>query len=439
LNEQKLLDILGYLQFQAHTENWEGMKMPNYQRLQIPTGEKITGTGGHLKVPNKPIIAYLEGDGIGADIWKPTRAIIDAAVKKSYGGQREIAWVEIFAGEKAQKVYGELLPEETFAALRDFLVGLKGPLTTPIGSGFRSLNVALRQVLDLYACIRPVKYMPGFPSPIKNPEVVDIVIFREAVEDIYAGIEWQSNSPESKQLISFLAENFKTRIDPAAGVGIKTISPNGSKRLVRKAIQYALQHGRKHVTLVHKGNIMKYTEGAFMQWGYELARSEFKDKAITTQELIEKHKNQIPAGNVVINDYVADNMLQQLILRPEQFEVVAAPNLNGDYLSEAAAALVGGIGVAPGGNLGDVMALFEPTHGTAPLHAGKNDANPSSQILSACMMLEYIGWPEASTKIKTALEKTIRQKKVTYDLARQMRGATQLSCSAFGEAVAANL
>ncbi|MBI1742291.1 isocitrate dehydrogenase (NADP(+)) [Candidatus Acetothermia bacterium] len=413
--------------------------MANYKRLQVPKGEKITVANGQLKVPNKPIIAYLEGDGIGIDIWKPTRTVIDAAVKKAYGGQREIAWMEIYAGEKAQKVYGELLPEETFAAMREFLIGLKGPLTTPIGSGFRSLNVALRQVLDLYACIRPVKYMPGFPSPIKNPEIVDIVIFREAVEDIYAGIEWQSNSPEAKKLISFLSDNFKTKIDPASGVGIKPISPNGSKRLVRKAIQYALQYGRKHVTLVHKGNIMKYTEGAFMQWGYELAQAEFKDKAITTQELNEKYKGQIPTGKVVLNDYVADNMLQQLILRPGQFEVIAAPNLNGDYLSEVAAALVGGIGVAPGGNIGDYMALFEPTHGTAPLHAGKNDANPSSQILSACMMLDYMGWPEASAKIKTALEKTIQQKKVTYDLARQMQGATLLTSSAFGEAVAANL
>jgi len=413
--------------------------MPNYKRLQIPAGEKITVSGGQLKIPNKPIVAYLEGDGIGVDIWKPTRTVIDAAVKKAYGGQREIAWMEIYAGEKAQKVYSELLPEETFAAMREFLVGLKGPLTTPIGSGFRSLNVALRQVLDLYACIRPVKYMPGLPSPIKNPEIVDIVIFREAVEDIYAGIEWQSNSPEAKKLISFLSENFKTKIDPASGVGIKPISPNGSKRLVRKAIQYALQYGRKHVTLVHKGNIMKYTEGAFMQWGYELAQAEFKEKVITLQELTEKYKGQIPTGKAVLNDYVADNMLQQLILRPGQFEVIAAPNLNGDYLSEVAAALVGGIGVAPGGNIGDYMALFEPTHGTAPIHAGKNDANPSSQILSACMMLDYMGWPEASAKIKTALEKTIQQKKVTYDLARQMQGATLLTSSAFGEAVAVNL
>ncbi len=413
--------------------------MPNYKRLQVPAGEKINGAGGQLKVPNKPILTYLEGDGIGIDIWKPTRTVIDAAVKKAYNGQREIAWMEVFAGEKAQKVYGELLPEETFAAMREFLVGLKGPLTTPIGSGFRSLNVALRQVLDLYACIRPVKYMPGFPSPIKNPEVVDVVIFREAVEDIYAGIEWQSNSPEAKKVISFLNENLKTKIDLSAGVGIKPISPNGSKRLVRKAIQYALQYGRKHVTLVHKGNIMKYTEGAFMQWGYELAQAEFSAQTLTAQELAEKHKGQIPAGKVVVNDLVADNMLQQLILRPHQFEIIAAPNLNGDYLSEAAAALVGGIGVAPGGNIGDYMALFEPTHGTAPSHAGKNDANPSSQILSACMMLEYMGWPEASIKIKTALEKTIQQKKVTYDLARQMQGATQLTSSAFGEAVAANI
>jgi isocitrate dehydrogenase len=413
--------------------------MPNYKHLQVPHGEKITGSGGQLKVPNRPIVACLEGDGIGVDIWKPTRTVIDAAVKKAYGGGREIAWMEIYAGEKAQKIYGELLPEETFAAMREFLVGLKGPLTTPIGSGFRSLNVALRQVLDLYACIRPVKYMPGFPSPIKNPEVVNVVIFREAVEDIYAGIEWQSNTPEAKKVISFLNEHLKTKIDMAAGVGIKPISPNGSKRLVRKAIQYALQYGRQRVTLVHKGNIMKYTEGAFMQWGYEVAQAEFKDKVVTAHELIEKYKGQLPAGKIALNDYVADNMLQQLILRPGQFEVLAAPNLNGDYLSEAAAALVGGIGVAPGGNIGDYMALFEPTHGTAPIHAGKNNANPSSQILSACMMLEYMGWPEASTKIKTALEKIIQQKQVTYDLARQMQGATQLTSSAFGEAVAANL
>jgi isocitrate dehydrogenase len=413
--------------------------MPSYKYLRVPAGEKLTVVNGRLHVPDKPIIPYLEGDGIGRDIWKPTRTVIDTAVKRAYGGQRQISWMEIYAGEKAQQIYGKLLPQETFAALREFLVGIKGPLTTPIGSGFRSLNVALRQVLDLYACVRPIKYMPGFPSPLKNPEIIDIVIFREAVEDIYAGIEWPSGSPEAKKLISFLSENLQTVIDPQAGVGLKPISPHGSKRLVRKAIQYALSQGRQRVTLVHKGNIMKYTEGAFMQWGYEVARSEFTDRVLTAQEVAEKHKGQVPSGKLVVNDYVADNMLQQLILRPGQFEVIAAPNLNGDYLSEAAAALVGGIGVAPGGNIGDYLALFEPTHGTAPSHAGKNEANPSSQILSGCMMLDYIGWTEAAQKIRRALEQTIQQKQVTYDLARLMPGATQLSSSAFGEAVAANI
>ncbi len=414
--------------------------MPKFKKIQIPAeGEAITVSKDKLSVPNQPIIPFIEGDGIGIDIFPASKQVWDKAVQVAYSGNRKIAWMEIYAGEKAQKLYGEWLPKETFEAIKKFIVAIKGPLTTPIGGGFRSLNVTLRQVLNLYACVRPVKYIPGVPAPVRNPEAVDIIIFRENTEDVYAGFEWPKGSKEAKKLITFLNKSLKTKIRTDSGVGIKPISATGSKRLVRKAIQHALDHNRKSVTLVHKGNIMKYTEGAFRDWGYQLAKTEFRDRIVTEEELYAQYNGQLPTGKLLINDRIADNIFQQVLLHPADYKVLACPNLNGDYLSDAIAAQVGGLGLAPGANIGDYVGLFEATHGTAPKYAGKDMANPSSLILSGVMMLEYLGWVEAADSIIKAIEKTVQEKTVTYDLHRAMEGATKVSSSGFAEAICRNL
>ncbi len=417
--------------------------MSSYAKLKPPTeGELIAlQPGTPPVVPDRPVICFIEGDGIGPDIWKATRAVLEAAVRKAYAGQKEIVWFEIFAGEKANEVYGAntWLPDDTVAAITDYRVAIKGPLTTPIGGGIRSINVRLRQVLDLYACVRPCRYFQGVPSPVREPEKLDIVIFRENTEDVYAGIEWASGSPEVQQVIGFLKGTMGVELRDDSGIGIKPISPFGTKRLVRRAIQYALDHKRPSVTLVHKGNIMKFTEGAFREWGYELAREEFSDQVITEDELWKKHDGKRPADKIVLKDRIADAMFQQVLLRPNEYSVLAMPNLNGDYLSDACAAQIGGLGMAPGANIGDKAALFEATHGTAPKYAGQDKVNPSSLILSGAQMLEYLGWNEASGLVSRGIEGAIAQKTVTYDLERQMEGATLLKCSEFGEAVIENM
>lgn len=407
---------------------------------QTNAGDKITwSASGELQVPERPIILYIEGDGVGPDIWRATVRVLDAAVAKAYGGRRQIVWREILAGEKAYKQTGSYLPAESVAAIKEYLVALKGPLTTPVGGGFRSINVTLRQVLDLYACIRPVRYYPGTPSPLKNPEKTDMVVFRENTEDVYAGIEWPAGSPEARKVVEFLNREMGCQLDPAAGIGIKPMSAFGSQRLIRKAIKYALATGRPSVTLMHKGNIMKYTEGAFKTWGYELAAREFPDQVITEEQLLRDYGGQLPPGKVVLKDRIADSMFQQVLLRPEEYSVIATPNLNGDYLSDALAAQVGGLGMAPGANIGDRYAVFEATHGSAPKYANLDKINPSSLILSGAMMLEYLGWQEAAALIHTALTRTIQAKTVTYDLARQLPGATEVSCSGFGTAIINNM
>jgi len=414
--------------------------MLKFKKVQVPAeGEPIQIVKGKLQVPDRPIIPFIEGDGIGIDIFPASRKVWDKAVEVAYGDKRKIAWMEIYAGEKAQKLYGEWLPKETFSAIKRFIVAIKGPLTTPIGGGFRSLNVTLRQVLNLYACVRPVKYIPGVPAPVRKPEEVDMVIFRENTEDVYAGFEWPKGSKEAKRLISFLNKNLKTKIRSDSGIGIKPISLTATKRLVRKAIVYALEHGRKTVTLVHKGNIMKYTEGAFRDWGYQLAKKEFRDRIVTEEELYSTFNGQLPADKILINDRIADNIFQQVLLRPAEYKILACPNLNGDYLSDAVAAQVGGLGLAPGANIGDYVGLFEATHGTAPKYAGKDMANPSSLILSGVMMLEYLGWKEAAELIHKALQKTVKEKIVTYDLHRMLEGATKTTTSGFAEAIVNNL
>jgi isocitrate dehydrogenase len=394
---------------------------------------------GSLVVPQHPIIPFIEGDGTGPDIWAAARRVLDAAVAKSYQGTRAIAWLEILAGEKAFQQTGEWLPQETIDALKKYVVSIKGPLTTPVGEGMRSLNVTLRQVLDLYACVRPVRYYRGVVSPVKEPELVDMVIFRENTEDVYAGIEWQAGTEKANRVIEFLRNETGALIRDNSGIGIKPISEFGTKRLVRKAIQYALDHGRESVTLVHKGNIMKFTEGAFRNWGYELAAEEFGDSVITEAVLWDQFSGKVPPGKIVIKDRIADAMFQQILLRPNEYSVLAMPNLNGDYMSDALAAQVGGLGIAPGANIGDGVAVFEATHGTAPKYAGLDKVNPGSVLLSGVMLLEYIGWQEAADVITSALETTISNKTVTYDLARLMTGATELSCSAFGSAIIANM
>jgi isocitrate dehydrogenase len=461
--------------------------MATFNGIEVPAdGQKITVEGARLNVPDRPVIPFIEGDGTGRDIWRASQRVFDAAVEKSYNAQRRIAWYEIFAGEKAFNQFGEWLPEDSVKAISEFVVAIKGPLTTPVGGGIRSLNVTLRQVLDLYACVRPVRYFEGVPSPVRQPEQVNVVIFRENTEDVYAGVEFVSGSERAGELISLLNDKYGYKVREDSGIGIKPISPTGTKRLVRRAIQYALDFNSPSVTLVHKGNIMKFTEGAFRDWGYEIAKEEFRDQIITEREtwvLENREKNasiseeenarmiepgfeqmsekqraaivdevkQIIAsiwdthGNgewrkkVLIKDRIADSIFQQILIRPEEYSILATPNLNGDYLSDAAAAQVGGLGMAPGANIGDLAAVFEATHGTAPKYADKDMVNPSSVILSGVMMLNHMGWREAGQMIVDALTKTIQQKRVTYDLHRQMEGATKLKTSEFASAIIENM
>ncbi len=411
------------------------------QHISIPpNGAKITIHDGRLHVPDNPIIGYIEGDGIGPDITRASLRVWDAAVEQAYGGQRKIHWCELYLGEKAAELYdGDYFPAETLAALKDLVVSIKGPLTTPVGGGFRSLNVALRQELDLYACVRPVRYYAGVPSPLRHPEKVDVVIFRENTEDVYSGIEYAAGTADNQKLARFLREEMHAQFFEGAGLGIKPVSAFGSKRLVRKAIQFAIDNGRESVTLVHKGNIMKYTEGAFRTWGYEVAREEFPDQTITETELYGVHGGVQPPGKVVIKDRIADITFQLMQLRPEEFDVLATLNLNGDYLSDAVAAEVGGVGIAPGANIADYVAVFEATHGTAPKYANLDKVNPSSLLLSGVMMLEYMGWKEAAELINAAFPKVIANKTVTYDFARQMEGATEMSTSGFGDCLIAEI
>lgn len=392
-----------------------------------------------LIVPDNPIIPFIEGDGIGPDIWRASQIVFDTAIEKAYGGQKKIVWHEVLIGEKAFEETGEWLPDVTIERLKEYVVSIKGPLTTPIGGGIRSLNVALRQILDLYACVRPIKYIKGTPSPVKRPQDMDMIIFRENTEDVYAGIEWQSGTKEAYEIRNYLIEKYGVFIRELSGIGIKPISPLGTKRLVKKAIKHALEKGLESITLVHKGNIMKYTEGAFRDWGYDLAKEEFSDQTITEDEFWDEYDGKIPDGKVVMKDRIADNMLVQILTRTKDYQVLATPNLNGDYISDACAAQVGGLGMAPGGNIGDHMALFEATHGTAPKYAGQDKVNPSSVILSGVMMFEYLGWKEAGDLILGAMEKTILNKTVTYDLERQLDNAKLLKCSEFGEAIAENI
>ncbi|HZM91014.1 MAG TPA: NADP-dependent isocitrate dehydrogenase [Blastocatellia bacterium] len=461
--------------------------MATFNGIEVPSdGQKITVEGMKLNVPDRPIIPFIEGDGTGRDIWRASQRVFDSAVEKAYGGRRRIAWYEIFAGEKAFNQFGEWLTDDSVKAIAEFAVAIKGPLTTPVGGGIRSLNVTLRQVLDLYACVRPVRYFPGVPSPVKQPENVDVVIFRENTEDVYAGVEFSSGSDRAREIITLLNDTYGYKVRPDSGIGIKPISPTGTKRLVRRAIQYALDFSKPSVTLVHKGNIMKFTEGAFRDWGYELAKQEFRNHIVTEREtwilenreknaslteeenarMIEPGFDQMSAkqrataveevkstlseiwsthGNgewkkkVLIKDRIADSIFQQILIRPDEYSILATPNLNGDYLSDAAAAQVGGLGMAPGANIGDRAAVFEATHGTAPKYADKDMVNPSSVILSGMMMFEHMGWREASEGIVAALTKTIQQKRVTYDLHRQMEGATKLKTSEFASAIIENL
>jgi len=411
-----------------------------FKKITPPAdGKPITIVNNKLKIPDNPIIPVIEGDGIGRDIMKATRRVIDAAVEKTFGGKKRIAWCDVYAGEAAMEVYGEVMPKETIKAIEHFIVALKGPLTTPIGGGFRSLNVTMRQVMNLYACVRPVKYFSGVPAPVKSPEKMNVVIFRENTEDVYAGIEWRKGSKEVKKLLKFLKEEFGTKIRSDSGLGIKPISVTGTQRLVRKAINYALANNRPSVTLVHKGNIMKYTEGAFRDWGYEVAKNEFATKTVTEDELWSKYDGKMPKGKILIKDRIADSMFQQILTRTDEYDVIATPNLNGDYLSDACAAQVGGLGMAPGANMGDFVGLFEATHGTAPKYADKDMVNPGSLILSAVMMLDYLGWQKAGQMVDKAIEKTIMKKTVTYDLERQMEGATKVSTSEYATHIINNM
>jgi isocitrate dehydrogenase len=417
--------------------------MTSYTRLSPPvSGERIRrDADGRLLVPDHPVIPFVEGDGTGPDIWRAAVRVFDAAVAKAYGGRRRVAWYEIYAGEKANELYGPntWLPDDTPRAIEEYGLAIKGPLTTPVGGGIRSINVRLRQVLDLYACVRPVRWYEGVPSPVREPGRLDVVIFRENTEDVYAGIEWKEGSPEAARVIRFLNEEMGCRVRADSGIGVKPISRFGTQRLVRMALRYALERGRPSVTLVHKGNIMKFTEGAFRDWGYEVARAEFREEIVTESELWEEHGGRCPLGRIVVKDRIADAMFQQVLLRPDEYAVVAMPNLNGDYLSDACAAQVGGLGIAPGANIGDRAAVFEATHGTAPKYAGQDKVNPGSVILSGVMMFDYLGWPEAGQRIERALERTLAQKRVTYDFHRQMEGATEVSCSGFADAIIENL
>jgi isocitrate dehydrogenase len=408
--------------------------MANYKFIRPPdNGDPIGIERGALRVPAHPVIPFIEGDGTGPDIWRATRRVLDAAVKNAYGGERQLVWMEVFAGEKSVTVTGEWLPDETLTALQEFKVGIKGPLSTPVGGGIRSLNVTLRQVLDLYACIRPVRYIPGVPSPMREPEKCDIVIFRENTEDVYAGIEWKAGSPQAEEVRAHLVDLYKVDIREHSAIGIKPISEFGSKRLIRAAINYAIKRKRSSVTLVHKGNIMKFTEGAFRDWGYELASHEFGGQTVPETTATETD------SRIVIKDRIADSMFQQMLLRPSEYSVIATPNLNGDYLSDAAAAQVGGLGMAPGANVGEEAAVFEATHGTAPKYANQDKINPGSLILSGVMMLEHLGWDEAAGNLVRGLERTIANKTVTYDLERQMQGARLVSTSGFAEEIVKNM
>ncbi len=398
-------------------------------------GKEITWQNGTLVVPDVPIIPFIEGDGVGPDIWLASVRVFDAAVKQIFNGQRRVAWLEVLAGEKANAELGEWLPAETIEAIRTYKVAIKGPLTTPVGGGIRSLNVTLRQVLDLFACVRPVRYFPGTPAPVRHPERMNVVIFRENTEDVYAGIEWARGTPQAEKIIEFLSNEMGRRIRPDSGIGVKPISEFASQRLVRKAIQYAIANGRKTLTLVHKGNIMKFTEGAFRDWGYELAEKEFAEQIVTEQAVSDGAARK---GKILMNDRIADSVFQQVLTRTDDYDVFATPNLNGDYLSDACAAQVGGLGMAPGGNIGDEVACFEATHGTAPKYAGKDVINPSSVILSGAMMFRHLGWGGVADLIESGLERTIRQKKVTYDLARQMEKSNKLKTSQFAGAIIKN-
>ena len=409
--------------------------MPTYKLSKVPAkGEKIAYENGALRVPPNPIIPFIEGDGTGADIWRASVRVFDAAVEKCYKGERRVHWMEVFAGEKAFKAHNDWLPQETVDAMQDFRVSIKGPLTTPVGGGIRSLNVTLRQVLDLYACVRPVRYFEGVGNPMKEPEKLNVVIFRENIEDVYAGIEFAAGSPEAEKLRGFIKTELKKEIREGSALGVKPMSAYGSKRLVEMAIRYALKNNLPSVTLVHKGNIMKFTEGGFRDWGYELAREKFGDLTCTEADL-GKAGSHARADALVIKDRIADAMFQQLLLRPDEYSVIATPNLNGDYISDAAAAQVGGLGIAPGGNIGDGMAVFEATHGTAPKYANLDKINPGSVILSGVMMFEYMGWDDVGRLIVRGLENAIKSKRVTYDLARQMPGATEVSTSAFADQI----
>jgi len=406
----------------------------------MPSNAKITkNADGKLNVPAVPIIPFIEGDGIGPDIWNASKMVFDHALTAAYGTLRRIDWLEIYAGEKGYRIRGEYLPAETIEAIQEHIVAIKGPLTTPVGKGIRSLNVALRQKLDLYACIRPVKYLDPVTSPMKHPQRIDMVVFRENTEDVYAGIEWASGSEDAARVISFLKEKLNVSIAEDSGIGLKPISAKNTKRLVARAIAYAIENRLPSVTLMHKGNIMKFTEGAFCKWGYEIAREQFGDHTITEESLFDTYHGKAPPGRIVIKDRIADMLFQQVLLRPEEYHVIATPNLNGDYLSDALAAQAGGLGMAPGANIGDNAAVFEATHGTAPKYAGLDKVNPSSLILSGAMMLDYLEMKEASALIRKALQVTIREGRVTYDLARQIKGAKAVKCSQFAERIVENL
>jgi isocitrate dehydrogenase len=409
-------------------------------KFTVPAGgAKITVKDAKLNVPDNPILPFIEGDGTGPDIWKASVRVFDAAIAKAYGGKKRAHWMEVLAGEKAFNATGEWMPAASLDAFREYIVGIKGPLTTPVGGGIRSLNVALRQELDLYACVRPVRWFQGVECPVRKPENLNVVIFRENIEDVYSGIEWKAGSPEANRLIAIINSEMGKKIRPGSGIGIKPISEFGTKRLVRRAIEFALAKGRRNVTLVHKGNIMKFTEGAFKEWGYQVAVEEYRDKVVTWDEVVKQHHGKTPAGKLLIQDVIADNMFQQLLIKPQDYDVIASPNLNGDYLSDACAAQVGGLGMAPGANIGDNAAVFEATHGTAPKYANLDKINPSSVILSGVMMFEHMGWGEVAESILAAIDKTIGQKLVTYDLARGMEGAQELKCSEYADAVIKNL
>ena len=409
--------------------------------IKIPSdGTKITvNSDGTYNIPDNPIVTFIEGDGIGPDLWAASVRVFDAAVEKAFSGSKKISWAEVYAGEKAVEITKEWLPQETTDVISEYLISIKGPLTTPVGGGIRSLNVALRQIMDLYACVRPVRWINGTPSPVKSPEKMDVVLFRENTEDVYSGVEYESGTDEANEVIEFLQKKLNANVRDLSGIGIKPISAFGTKRLVKKAVQYAIDNNRKSVTLVHKGNIMKFTEGAFKDWGYELAKDEFPEQTISEDDLWDKYDGKAPEGKIVIKDRIADNMLQQILTRTDEYDVLALPNLNGDYMSDACAAQIGGLGLAPGANIGDEIALFEATHGTAPKYAGQDKVNPGSVILSGVMMFEHMGWRNVAELIVKALEKTVLDKDVTYDLHRQIEGANLLKCSEFGDAIIKNM